>query len=178
MNINYLFSVLNLYLSKENNNHIILDISRSNYYTFSLSMSDSSTDITKVIINDEDITIKLFEDLINKIKESSISIDDKYDCVSDNIITYHVTLNNGREIIFNNFTKEEINLFRNIIYHISIYDKDMKVKLDKDNDLSQIPYNLRLKQAGSTSLISIVLVLLWIVDIIFITLWIFKQFIK
>ncbi|MBP5684012.1 MAG: hypothetical protein J6X02_01995 [Bacilli bacterium] len=179
MNTNYLYSVLNLYLNSEKNGHMILTISRNEDYIFAFNMEGKKSDVTRVIIRDEDTTIELLQDIISKIKDDSICIDDNYDYNEEKkVCKYDAILNNGRKIIFKNFTLEEINVFRNMIYNISAYDDQMKVELSEEKEISKIPYNVRLRQAGFSTYVTIFLVLIWLADIIVIALWIFKHISK
>ena len=179
MNTNYLYNVLDLYLDSENGKHAILNISRNDDYIFSFSMDDQNSDKTRVVISDDDTTIELLQSVIRKFKDDSICIEDNYDYNEEKkLCKYEAELNNGRKLIFKNFTLEEINLFRNIIYNISIYEDSMKVDLEEEKEISKIPYNVRLRQAGFSTYITIFLVLVWLADIIVIALWIFKHISK
>ena len=156
MNIDYLYSVLNLYLSKENHKKTVLTITKGSKYTFAFGVEDDS-DVTKVSISDEEMNITLLQDIINRYKGNSIVIDDKYKLDNEKkTCKYESLLNSGRKLVFNNFTLQEANTIRNIIYNISIDNNELRINLDTKE--KEIPYNLRLKEAGFSSFVTIFLV--------------------
>ena len=71
------------------------------------------------------------------------------------------------------FKLEEVNLLRNVIYNIDIYDNDLRIEVEEKS--TEIPYNARLRVSGFSSYITIFLVALGAIDIILIILWIFKH---
>jgi len=173
MNIDYLYNVLNLYLSKEKDKKTILTISKGSKYTFAFGV-EGDDNATKVYIKDEDVSIELLKDIITKYKDNSIVIDDKYKLDNEKkTCKYESLFNTGRKIVFNRFTLEEANLLRNIIYNISIDNNELRINIETQE--KEIPYNLRLKQAGFTSFVTIFLIGLFVVDFIVIILWIFKH---
>ena len=173
MNIDYLYNVLNLYLLKENEKKTILTITKGSKYVFAFGV-DGDSDVTKVYLKDEEVSIELLQDIIKKYKGDSIVIDDRYKLDDEKkTCKYESLLNNGRKFIFNKFTLEEANLLRNIIYNIAVENNELRINLDTKE--KEIPYNLRLKEAGFSSFVTIFLVGLFIVDIIVIVLWIFKH---
>ena len=138
------------------------------------SLLFKTIDVTKVYLDSEEVSIDLLQDIINKYKGDSIVIDDKYKIENERkTCHYESLLSNGRKLIFKYFSLEEANLLRNIIYNISLDNSELRINVDKKEQ--DIPYNLRLKQAGFSTFITIFLIALWLVDIIVIALWIFKH---
>jgi hypothetical protein len=173
MNKDYLYNVLNLYLNQEKIN-TTLTIVKGFSYIFIFGIEDETIDVTKVYLDSEEVSIDLLQDIINKYKGDSIVIDDKYKIENERkTCHYESLLSNGRKLIFKYFSLEEANLLRNIIYNISLDNNELRINVDKKEQ--DIPYNLRLKQAGFSTFITIFLIALWLVDIIVIALWIFKH---
>lgn len=175
MDIDNLFKVMQLYLDKEDDSSIILSISKyDDFIDFSFSMSNYPEDLTIVSINKQNVDIDLIIKIIKTIKDNQLVIDDKYDFNKEkNTCRYESTLNSGRKIIFKNFKLDAVNLFRNIIYNIDLYDNDIHIDVEEKEE--EIPYNARLRVSGFTSFITIFLVALGALDIIVIILWIFKH---
>lgn len=174
MDIENLYKVMLLYLSKEDNCSVILSITKySDVVDFSFSMTNYPEDITIVTISKDNVDADLLIDLIHKFKGDLLVIDDKYNFNKEkNICKYESTFNTGRKIIFKKFKLEEVNFLRNVIYNIDIYDNDIRIELDKKEE--EIPYNARLRVSGFSSYITIFLVALAALDIILVALWIFK----
>ena len=174
MDIENLYKVMLLYLSKEDNCSSILSITKYNEVVdFSFSMTNYPEDITIVTISKDKVDADLLIDLIHKFKGDLLVIDDKYKFNKEkNICKYESTFNTGRKIIFNNFKLEEVNFLRNVIYNIDIYDNDIRIELEEKEE--EIPYNARLRVSGFSSYITIFLVALAALDIIMVALWIFK----
>ena len=175
MDIDNLFKVMQLYLDKEDDSSVYLSISKyEDVYDFSFSMSNYPEDLTIISINKQNVNVDLLIEVIKKIKEDNLVIDDKYDFNKEkNICKYESTLNSGRKITFKNFKLEEVNLLRNILYNIDIYDNTIRIDVIEEKE--EIPYNARLRVSGFTSFITIFLVALAALDIIIIILWIFKH---
>ena len=175
MDIENLYKVMKLYLEKENNCSVILTITKySDVVDFSFSMTNYPEDITIVSINKANVNADLLIDIIRSFKSDLLVIDDKYDFNKEkNICKYESIFNTGREIIFKNFKLEEVNLLRNVIYNIDIYDPNIHINVDEEE--KEIPYNARLKVSGFSSYITIFLVALGALDIIMIILWIYKH---
>ena len=175
MDIENLYKVMNLYLDKEDNGSAILSISKySDVVDFSFSMTNYPEDLTIVSINKANVNVDLLIDIIRNFKKDLLVIDDKYNYNKEkNICRYESIFNTGRKIIFKNFKLEEVNLLRNVIYNIDIYDNDLRIDVTEKKE--EIPYNARLRVSGFSSYITIFLVALGALDIILIILWIFKH---
>ncbi len=175
MDINNLYNVMHLYLDKEKDCATILTITKySDVVDFSFSMSNYPEDITIVTIEKKNVDVDLLIDIIRNYKSDLLVIDDKYNYNKEkNICKYESIFNTGRKIIFKNFKLEEVNLLRNVIYNIDIYDNDIHIDVEEKNE--EIPYNARLRVSGFTSFVTIFLVALGALDIILVILWIYKH---
>ena len=174
MDIENLYKVMLLYLSKEEDCSVILSITKYNdVIDFAFSMTNYPEDLTIVSINKNDVNVDLLIDIIREFKNDLLVIDDKYDFNKEkNICKYESIFNTGRKIIFKNFKLEEVNLLRNVIYNIDIYDNNIRIDLEAKEE--EIPYNARLKVSGFSSYVTIFLIALAALDIILVALWIFK----
>ncbi len=175
MDIENLNKVMKLYLDKENNSSAILTITKySDVVDFAFSMTNYPEDLTIVSINKTNVNVDLLIDIIREFKSNLLVIDDKYDYNKEkNICKYESIFNTGRKIIFKNFKLEEVNLLRNVIYNIDIYDSNIHIEVEEKEQ--EIPYNARLRVSGFSSFITIFLVALGALDIIVIILWIYKH---
>ena len=175
MDVENLNRVMKLYLEKEKDSSAILTITKyKDIVDFSFSMTNYPEDLTIVSINKTNVNVDLLIDIIREFKSNLLVIDDKYDYNKEkNICKYESIFNTGRKIIFKNFKLEEVNLLRNVIYNIDIYDSNIHIKVEEEEQ--EIPYNARLRVSGFSSFITIFLVALGALDIIVIILWIYKH---
>ena len=175
MDVENLNRVMKLYLEKEKDSSAILTITKyKDIVDFSFSMTNYPEDLTIVSVNKSNVNVDLLIDIIREFKGDLLVIDDTYDYNKEkNICKYESTFNTGRKIIFKNFKLEEVNLLRNVIYNIDIYDSNIHIEVEEKEQ--EIPYNARLRVSGFSSFITIFLVALGALDIIVIILWIFKH---
>lgn len=170
MNVSYLLSVLNLYLEKEKDLCLtvnILNISDIVKVDFSYNNSQNRTyvKLNKKIFFEN---INLF---INTVQKEMDVIEEDY---NNNI--YNITFSNNQKLSFKNFSYEELKIIRN-----NIKTKNEFVFEKVEN--SQISYNEIYKenskyklsfQMGFTGFMTIFLSAIWFLDIFMIALWIFK----
>lgn len=179
MNIDYLYSIINLYLKKEvNNKKTILNIKK---------MVDEVEFSFNVKINEDKTTFVIPYDLYNSFlvlilktyKENLMIIDEKYNY--DNVTStcyYYVLFNTGRTISFNGFTVLEMNNVRNILYGININQEELRVKEVEDNKEMAYKPRMRLQQAGFSSYATLFLVVVFFLVVLVISLFVFSLFIK
>ena len=122
MNINYLYSIIELYLKKETDDkRTNLNIIReNNQIHFKFNMNKNDSDMTSFsLLSDVVLENNVLSSLIKLYKKQNIIIDEKYEVDKVNGSCYYYALfNNGRSISFRNFSLVEINNIRNIIYDI------------------------------------------------------------
>ena len=180
MNVDYLYSIVNLYLKKETENRkTILSIKKSeDAIEFDFNMNNNNTDKTNFVIPSEDFNNNII-DFINIYKEDLMIIDEKYtNNKVDGTCYYYVLFKNGRSISFNGFTILEMNNIRNILYDIKINREELRVtSIDEEKQMPYTP-RLRLQQAGFSSYATLFLVVLFFADIFVIALWVFKIIFK
>ena len=180
MNIDYLYSIINLYLKKENDHKkTSLNINKiDDKVEFNFNMNDIDSDKTSFVIPFDEFYNHL-DGFVEKYKENIMIIDERYN--SDKVngtCYYYVLFKNGRRISFNGFSMFEMNDIRNALYDIKINKEEVRV-----NDIEeekQMPYEprLRLQQSGFSSVASIVLAIIFFADVLVITLWVLKLIFK
>ena len=173
MNINYLYSMVNLYLKNEND-HQRLKINitkKEDSVLFSFNMKKEDIDKTSIKLPMQ-IVNEHFYDIIQLFKGDLLIIDEKYDYdkVKDECY-YYIKLNNGRMIIFNGFSLMELNTIRNIIYNIDIRQDEIRIGKEEEEIL---PNKWNLKYAGFISPVTIFLVTIIILVVFVISLLIFS----
>lgn len=182
MDINYLYSIINLYLSKESddkktNLNVIKGNDNQIEFNFNMNKNDPETTSFKVV-NDLVLEEKNLNNFIKTYKQHNMIIDEKYDYdkVNDNCY-YYIMLNNGRSISFRNFSLIEINNIRNIIYDIKFQKEEIRIVFEEEQEFEN-PVNYRLRQAGFASFGTLFMTIVWFLNIILVSLWVFKLFIK
>ena len=180
MNTDYLFSVIDLYLSREKDKKkISLSIQKKdNKMLFRFNMnqkSDDKTDVQLPLDNINDILGKVLFIL----KKDLIIIDEKYEYdKNNNTCYYYVLFNNGRNLSFNNFSVLELNNIRNVLYNIRINKEEIRVSEVKEEKKMAYKPQLRFQQAGFTSYSTLFLTVLFFADILVLALWVFKLIMK
>jgi len=179
MNIDYLYSIVNLYLKKENNNKkTILSINKKDdNIEFSFNMIKDNEDKTTFVIPYEEFKVHQIE-FIKLYKEELLIIDEKYSY--DNATStcyYYVLFNSGRIVSFRGFTVLEMNNIRNILYDIKINTDEVRLDSNEKKEMVYKP-RLRLEQAGFSSYATLFLVVIFFLMVLVISLWVFKSFIR
>ena len=180
MNIDYLYSIVNLYLKKEvNNKKIILNIKRlEDEIEFNFRMNEKEEEKTNFTIPLEEYNDHLYE-FINTYKGNLMIIDEKYSYNNvNNTCYYYVLFKNGRVISFDGFTILEMNNIRNLLYGINIHKEEIRVSnVEEEKEMAYKP-RLTLQQTGFTSYATLILAVLFFANILVIALWIFKLLTK
>lgn len=173
MDINYLYSIVNLYLKKEKGNkRTNLSLVKDNEkIKFSLNMDKDDVDVTSFeISNDELFENNNFKNLIQNYKKNNIVIDEKF----DNKI-YNILLNNGRRLTFENFSIIELNDIRNIIYDIKFQKEEIRIDFLDDEDIDN-KYYYTLRPTGFANFKTIGLIAVCFLVVFIVSLWLFNVF--
>ena len=180
MNIDYLYSIVDLYEKKEKpDQKTFLNIRKlADNIEFSFNMKKDDVDKTNFMIPFEEYSSHL-TDFLKRYKADLMIIDEKYNY--DNIngtCYYYVLFNTGRSISFKGFSVFEMNTVRNTLYDIKL--RQNEVRITAINEEKKMPYQprLRLQEAGFSSYTTIFLIAIFFVDILVIALWIFKEIFK
>ena len=173
MDINYLNSIVNLYLMKENNDkRTNLSLVKDNdQIKFSFNMDKDNIDVTSFIISyDELFKNDNIKTLIQNYKDKTIVIDEKL----DNKV-YSILLNNGRRISFENFSVIELNDIRNIIYDIKFQKEEIRIDFLDDEDIDN-KYYYTLRPTGFANFKTIILIAVCFLVVFIVSLWLFNVF--
>ena len=178
MNIEYLYSIIELYLNNENEkDKVHLNIQKKdNNIEFSFTMRKNPDKTTFVLPLDE--VNNYWYDFLNKYKEELLIIDEKYeyDKVNDTCY-YYVLFKNGRVLSFHGFNIMEINSLRNCLYSIRINSDEIRVNLKEEKEPQYKP-KLTLQTAGFSSFKTLFFITLFILDVFIVSLWICKMLMK
>ncbi len=179
MNIDYLYSVIDLYLKNENeHSKTNLNIQKAdNNIQFSFTMKEDNPDKTTFYLP-IDLVNNYWYYLLNRYKKDLLIIDEKYEYDKvKNTCYYYVLFKNGRIISFNGFSIVEINGLRNCLYSIRINEEEIRINLEPEKETLYQPM-LSLQHAGFSTFKTIFFITLFILDILVISLWVCKIFIK
>ena len=171
MNLGYLYSIINLYIKNEKDNrkcNLLIEKNNDNIL-FSFNMQHTNHDKTTLTLP-LDIVLLNKNEILKLYKNNLIIIDEKYD-TNDNICEYLVKFQNGRQLLFRGFTLLEINDLRNSLYNITLFKDEIRIKFDNNENHSLTP-NLKLKNTGYTSFLSLFVNVLFTVDALLIILWV------
>jgi len=175
MDINYLYSIVDLYLKKETNEkktYLSIVKIENDRIQFSFNMDEKDVDVTSFSIPSEEVFENdNFYQLIRTYKQSNIIIDEKY--TDDNSGSYYVLLNNGRKILFKNFSVIEINDIRNIIYDIKFQKEEIRIDFLDDEDIDN-KYYYTLRPTGFANFKTILVIAVCFLVVFIISLWLFN----
>ena len=176
MNIGYLYSIIELYQEKENQNRKTnLVIKKSDgkiSFNFNMSKSDSNKTIVDIY---QDVFNENLSRLLNKYKDNQLIIDEKYDTV-DKQSLYEIYFKNGRIISFIGFTLVELNSFRNILYNIKFETDKIRIEQEPEEPIVQYQNHLSLQPTGFASFFTILAITIFLAVIFIIVLWLCKIF--
>ena len=180
MNINYFASVLELYLNKERENKINLSIVKyhNDKVKINFTMNHDLNETTSFFVGYDCFMEKdNLCDFLKQYKGNLIIIDEKYEYDKLNETCYYfIMLSNGRVLSFKNFSLKEVNEIRNLVYDIKYNPQEIKVILDEPLKNGYYHPNLLLGQTGFASFLTFFVVVLGILNVLIVTLWVFKNF--
>ena len=172
MDLNYLLSIIDLYLLKELNDHLVIDMYDDDVIKIECSYASSSLNKTYIKINKDDFFNNI-NYIITKIQGNLNIKNESYE--ND---TYKVIFDNNREIKFILFNNDDLTKIRNNFNNLNNNFSFNKVEINNNINYNQI-YNetkqTNLKHSfGFSGFITIFLMSIWFLDIFMIALWIFK----
>ena len=180
MNIDYLYSIINLYLKRESDvKRTILNIRKQNdQVECSFNMKTVKDDKTTFTVPYEDFN-KSINEIVTRFKQDLMIIDEKYNFDKANSTCYYYVLfNTGRVISFDGFTILEMNNIRNNLYNIKINKEEIRVDdVSSEKEMAYKP-RIRLQEAGFSSYATLLLMVMFFIDLLVITLWVIKTITK
>ena len=172
MNIDYLYSIMNLYFKKENNadKACMKIVKKDENLEFNFNMNFNDPNKTCFFF-----PLSLFEENIDSIlslfKNNSVMIDEDYsydnqkDCCN-----YTVKFKNGRVITFDGFSVNYISEIRNSIYNKTLHNSAIDIKIDKDLNYNNLNNKFVPAYTGFASFKSILLISLFFLIVLVISL--------
>ena len=180
MNINYLFSIITLYISNEKvaKTKLVITKLSNKKINFKFSMINHGVEATEFVL-----PLEIFVDennlntFMKMYKEDNIIIDENnnYDEKVNNC-HYSVTFSNGRILSFHNFSLEETNNFRNHMFNIQYNKQEIRVLFAEEK--KERKGTFRLRETGFMGITSTLLTIFLVLSLLFLGLWLYKMFIK
>ena len=189
MNTSYLLSVLDLYLAKEQNGNMIIEIEDvGNFIKFNFSYTFDHTNRTSIKVDKTEFMGRI-EEFISKI-QNNLEISKENLVNFNNQSVYTVDLETGRKISFTNFSDDNINLIRGNFKNLpaQVLEKtpinvpalvNLVIDIDEEEESYEeiLEKNIKRRPAfsfGFTSFATLFVTAIWFLDIFMIALWIFK----
>lgn len=172
MNIDYLYSIINLYLRKENNesktNMIVTQKDDNVEFKFNMNIEDPNT--TTFLF-----PIDLFEENLNNIvnlyQNNQVVIDEKYDYNKEkDICEYYIKFKNGRKVTFENLSINYLKDIRSYLYSSSLNLNEINMTNIKDIDFNKFQNNFTPAYTGFASFKSILLISLFFLVVLVVSL--------
>lgn len=180
MNLGYFMSVLELYLQKEKEFKTNLSIIKyqNNKIKVNFTMNHDLNETTSFFVEyDSFMNEENLRDLFRNYKQNLIIIDEKYEYDKLHETCYYcIMLSNSRILSFKNFSLEEVNHIRNLVYNIKHNQEQIKILLDEEEKTGYYQRSLLLGQTGFASFLTVFVIVIWILNVFIISLWIFKNF--
>ena len=182
MNTNYLLSVLDLYLLKEQNGKLVMEVlDNENIVKVDFSYSFDHINRTFVKVSKEEF-FNILPEIIKKIQgDSNIYKEEKTIVNNKNTIIYSYT--EGRRLSFISFSDSDAKKIK--LYVTKVIDDDtildLKIPVQEESYDNIYQNNKTTKRAfsfGFANYMTLFLTTIWILDVFMIALWIFKAMMK
>ena len=179
MNSSYLLSILDLYLLKENNGSLIIEVLKEEElikvdFCYSTSKNQKTfLKLDKKVFFD---SLKLF---LSKV-QGNFQVVDETLLETNKQKSYTITFDNNRKLTFINFSVEEFEMIRSNLSNLESEFQFEKVQEEQELSYTEkfnLSKNLSFSMGFSTYL-TLFISAIWFLDIFMISLWIFKAFIK
>lgn len=175
MTISYLLSILDLYLLKEKDSQLLIEVdNEENLVRFNLTYSFDSINKTFVKIN-KDLFFTNLKEIILKIQSNLKLKEEKYE-IKNNKNIYTFNYEERRIITFISFSKKEMLKIRESFNDLSD-NFDFNINDSYDQILVNKPEKLQFSM-GFSNYMSLFLSSIFFLDILMISLWIFKAFLR
>ena len=175
MTISYLLSILDLYLLKEKDNELLIEVdNEENLVRFNFTYSFDSINKTFVKIN-KDLFFTNLKEIILKI-QSNLKLEEEKFIIRNNKNIYTFNYEQRRIITFVGFSKKEMVKIRESFNDLSD-NFDFNINDSYDQILVNKPEKLQFSM-GFSNYMSLFLSSIFFLDILMISLWIFKAFLR
>lgn len=181
MNLSYFMSVLELYLNKEKEYKTNLSISKypNSRVMVNFTMNHDLNETTSFYLEYDSFMEKDNLCLVlDKYKANLIIIDEKYEYDKLHETCYYcIMLSNSRILSFKNFSLEEVNYIRNLVYDIKYNPNEIKIILDEEQKNGYYQPRKLLGETGFVNYLTMFTIVIWLLNVLIISLWVFKNFI-
>ena len=175
MTISYLLSILDLYLLKEKDSQLLIEVdNEENLVRFNFTYSFDSINKTFVKIN-KNLFFTNLKEIILKIQSNLKLKEEKYE-IKNNKNIYTFNYEERRIITFIGFSKKEMLKIRESFNDLSD-NFDFNINASYDQILVNKPEKLQFSM-GFSNYMSLFLSSIFFLDILMISLWIFKAFLR
>ena len=175
MTISYLLSILDLYLLKEKDSQLLIEVdNEENLVRFNFTYSFDSINKTFVKIN-KNLFFTNLKEIILKIQSNLKLKEEKYE-IKNNKNIYTFNYEERRIITFIGFSKKEMLKIRESFNDLSD-NFDFNINDSYDQILVNKPEKLQFSM-GFSNYMSLFLSSIFFLDILMISLWIFKAFLR
>ena len=175
MTISYLLSILDLYLLKEKDSQLLIEVdNEENLVRFNITYSFDSINKTFVKIN-KDLFFTNLKEIILKI-QSNLKLEEEKFVIKNNKNIYTFNYEEKRIITFVGFSKKEMLKIRESFNDLSD-NFDFNINDSYDQILVNKPEKLQFSM-GFSNYMSLFLSSIFFLDILMISLWIFKAFLR
>ncbi|MGN1352756.1 MAG: hypothetical protein ACI4WF_01680 [Bacilli bacterium] len=175
MTISYLLSILDLYLLKEKDSQLLIEVdNEENLVRFNFTYSFDSINKTFVKIN-KNLFFTNLKEIILKIQSNLKLKEEKYE-IKNNKNIYTFNYEQRRIITFIGFSKKEMLKIRESFNDLSD-NFDFNINDSYDQILVNKPEKLQFSM-GFSNYMSLFLSSIFFLDILMISLWIFKAFLR
>lgn len=176
MNIGYLLSILDLYILKEKNGCLVIEVDNVlELVKVKFCYSFDTPNKTFVKIKKE-IFFDNIEEFLKKI-QGNLNIKKENISNLDNKNTYQITFDSNRKLSFVNFSNEELSLIRknlkNIENDFSFVVENNYYKVYQENKKNNLSFSM-----GFTTYITLFITSILFLDIFILSLLVFKVFIN
>ncbi len=183
MNKSYLLSILDLYLLKEENNNLIVEVVNLNdQVKIYFSYTNSPLNKTFVKVN-KDVFLSSLNEFVPKIQGN---LENVSELKSD--LKYIYTFAESRRLSFQNFLESDIKLIKEQIKNLEekkeeelVIDPVIEIPEEEINYDTKLVVNKKFKldfSMGFANYITLFTTSILFLDILLIALWLFKAFIK
>lgn len=172
MNIDYLYSIINLYLKKENNdaktNMVITKKDEKVEIKFNMNADDPNT---TCFLFPLDLFEENLNNIVNLYKNNQVIQDEKYDYNKEkDLCQYYIKFQNGRKVTFENLSINHLKNIRNYLYSSSLNLNEINMQKINNIDFEKFDNNLEPAYAGFASFKSILLISLFFLVVLVVSL--------
>ena len=172
MNIDYLYSIINLYFREENDksktNMVVVKKDDNVEFKFNMDIDDSNTTSFLIPL---DVFEENLSNIVNLYKNNQVIQDEKYDYNKEkDICEYYIMFKNGRKVTFENLSINQLKNIRNYLYTTSLNLNEINLSKRQNIDFEKFQNNFAPAYTGFASFKSILLISLFFLIVLVVSL--------